>query len=190
MPAEHALLGLIVLEHGEAYGYELAHHFETGRPLGDVLRLEQAMLYQYLKKLERQGWVTGSLQPQGSRPPRQVYRLTPAGSAELRRWLEAPVARTREIRLEFLVKLFFARALDPDLAGRLVSEQLTMFRQHVASLESQVEALHGAREGETEPRERDFQRMVLDLRQAQTRAAIGWLESLAATTNQASAEAT
>jgi PadR family transcriptional regulator AphA len=180
MPAEHALLGLIVLANEEAYGYDLAHHFAAGRPLGEVLRLEQAMLYQHLKKLERQGWVTGSLQQQGSRPPRQVYRVTPAGSAELRRWLEAPVARTREIRLEFLVKLFFALALDPDLARRLVTEQHAMFRQHVASLERQIEALPGSTDSDTESRERNFQRMVLDLRLAQTQAAVGWLESLAA----------
>jgi DNA-binding PadR family transcriptional regulator len=96
MPAEHALLGLIMREGGEAHGYDLARHFEPPSPLSDVLRLEQAMLYQHLKKLERQGWLSVTVQLQQARPPRRVYRITPDGKTELRRdqtlaaaaWLE------------------------------------------------------------------------------------------------------
>jgi PadR family transcriptional regulator AphA len=181
MPAEHALLGLIVLGGGEAYGYDLARHFDAEQPLGAVLRLEQAMLYQHLKKLERREWLSGSLRQQGSRPPRQMYHVTAAGRAELRRWLEAPVARTREIRLEFLVKLFIARQLDPGLARRLVAEQLAISRQHVASLAAAI-AQPVAPDGATaaESQDVDFQRLVLDLRLAQTQAAVAWLEQIAA----------
>jgi DNA-binding PadR family transcriptional regulator len=176
MPAEHALLGLIVHGGGEAHGYELARHFDPAHPLGEVLRLEQAMLYQHLKKLERRGWLTMSVQPQAARPARRVYRITTAGRAELRRWLEEPVVRTREIRLEFLVKLFFALQLDPERAGRLVAEQRAVCQQLAASLDTQLAALDGADESTTTDGERGFQKLVLELRLEQTRAAIAWLE--------------
>lgn len=177
MPAEHALLGLIVRAGGEAHGYELARHFEPTHPLGDVLRLEQAMLYQHLKKLERRGWLAMTVQPQESRPPRRVYRITDEGRAELRRWLEEPVARTREIRLEFLVKLFFAVQSDPALARRLVAEQLAVCQQLVASLEGQMASLGEGDGGEAVGRdEAAFEHIVLELRRDQTRAAAAWLE--------------
>ena len=57
-PAEHALLGLLALVGGTAHGYELARQFRRGQPLGEIIRLESAMLYKHLKKLARLGWLT------------------------------------------------------------------------------------------------------------------------------------
>jgi hypothetical protein len=40
MPAEHAILGLLVLDEGTGHGYDLARHFGDGQPLADVIRLQ------------------------------------------------------------------------------------------------------------------------------------------------------
>lgn len=181
MPAEHALLGLIVLAGGEAYGYELARRFSDEHPLGDVFHLEQAMLYQHLKKLERFGWLAMELQPQDARPPRRMVRITDEGRAELDRWLKEPVARTREIRLEFLVKLFLAIQLDRDLANRLVVEQQVVCQQLLASIESQMSAFNTPQDDEEKTLDGQFfERIVLELRRDQTQAAVKWLERIAA----------
>ena len=179
MPAEHAILGLLALDdrEGEGYGYDLARHFAAGRPLANVLRLEPGMLYHHLKKLARSGWVEASLAPQTGRPPRRVHRLTEAGRSELRRWLGEPVARTREIRLEFLVKLYFARRLDPARAALLLAEQRETCRRLEASLSRQLAAI--GRDGGN-PSDASYTRLVLELRLAQTRAATAWLERAAA----------
>ncbi len=176
MPAEHAILGLLALEDGDGrgYGYDLARHFGDGQPLAEVFRLEPGMLYHHLKKLARVGWVDAAVEPQGARPPRRLYRLTPAGRAELHRWLGEPVVHTREIRLEFLVKLFFARRLDPARAERLLAEQLDTCRRLEASLAGQLAALDTHSEADEEARR--FTGLVLDLRLTQTRAAAAWLE--------------
>ena len=169
-PAEHAILGLLYFEQDGGHGYDLARHFGDDQPLGDVLKLEPGMLYHHLKKLARTGWVTVDIEPQGTRPPRQVYTLTEDGKNELLRWLREPVRHTREIRLEFLVKLYFARLLDPDLAAELIRGQLDKSREMEAGLESRL--------GGSPASSNDFARQVLDLRLLQTRAAITWLESL------------
>ena len=169
-PAEHAILGLLYFEEGGGHGYDLARHFNDDQALGGVLKLEPGMLYHHLKKLARANWVTADIEPQGARPPRQVYTLTEAGRDELLRWLREPVQHTREIRLEFLVKLYFARLLDPNLAADLIAGQLEKSREMEASLEARLSA------GEAPAN--DFARQVLDLRLLQTRAAITWLESL------------
>ncbi len=171
MPAEHAILGLLYLDDGAGHGYDLARHFTEGQPLSDVLRLEPGMLYHHLKKMARAGWVTATVEPQGARPPRQVYRIAGEGRAELMRWLREPVARTRELRLEFLVKLYFARRLDPALAARLVAEQRETCRRLEQSLATQLAKVDRGDGGD----EDEFTRLVLELRLAQTRAAAEWL---------------
>ena len=175
LPAEHALLGLLSLAGGTAHGYDLARQFRRDQPLGEVIRLEPAMLYKHLKKLARLGWLTMTTEDQAPRPPRQVCHLTSSGEAELRRWLAEPVARTREIRLEFLVKLYFAMHIAPELALHLAGEQQAVMLQLANSLAEQRASLQvppDAAPGD----DLFFQDLVLDLRLRQTHAAAEWLE--------------
>jgi DNA-binding PadR family transcriptional regulator len=173
-PAEHALLGLLSLAGGVAHGYDLARHFRPDQPLGEVIRLEPAMLYKHLKKLSRLGWLEMSFADQTPRPPRQICHLTAAGEAELLRWLTEPVIRTREIRLDFLVKLYFAWRSEPALAERLASEQRAVAFHLADALAQQLDApAEGLRESDAE-----FRQLVLHLRLEQTRAAAAWLDAV------------
>src|SRR5918994_3107584 len=105
MAAEHAILGLLALsDSGMGHGYNLARQFSPEAPLGNVVRLEPGMVYHHLKKLERLGWVTVVPETGSGRSARRLLAMSSSGRAELRRWLAEPVARTREIRLDFLVK--------------------------------------------------------------------------------------
>lgn len=175
--AAHAILGLLDLDEGSSHGYDLARHFGDGQPLAQVIHLEPAMLYHHLKRLARTGWATATVEPQGTRPARQVYRITTTGRVELRRWLAEPVAHTREIRLEFLVKLYLAERLDPNLASRLLADQRNTCRRLADSLVSQLSTLSAA---DADTADRSFARRVLELRLAQTRAAIDWLSGVGA----------
>jgi PadR family transcriptional regulator AphA len=170
MPAEHAILGQLALDAGVGHGYDLARRFAPDSPLGAVLHLEHGMLYHHLKKLAKAGWVEATVEQQGARPPRQVHRLTPAGDAELRRWLAEPVGKTREIRLDFLVKLYFARRIDPELAATLVREQQETLERLASSLATQRAAIDPAASDDAA-----FTALAIDLRLAQTRAALDWL---------------
>ena len=172
MPAEHAILGLLDLDDGSGHGYDLARNFMEGQPLAGVLHLEPGMLYHHLKKMEKSGWVKSSVEQQTSRPARQVYHLTDSGRSELQRWLAEPVRHTREIRLEFLVKLYFARRSDECLTRELIAGQLESCRGWEDSLIEQIAAVDASDNSESD---RAFTRTVLNLRIAQTRAAIAWL---------------
>jgi PadR family transcriptional regulator, regulatory protein AphA len=176
MPAEHAILGLLALsETGSGHGYDLARQFSPEAPLGNVVRLESGMVYHHLKKLERLGWVTvipGEVQ---RRPARKLFALSATGQAELERWLSEPVAHTREIRLDFLVKLYLALLLDPNLAVRLVDEQRERCSLLVESLTNRLRSTSQGSERESAAR---FGELVLDMRLAQTRAALEWLDRL------------
>lgn len=175
MAAEHAILGLLALsESGTGHGYDLARQFSPDAPLGNVVRLEPGMVYHHLKKLERLGWVSAVPESDPGRPARRLFALSAPGRAELKRWLSEPVARTREIRLDFLVKLYLALLLDPALAVRLVDEQRDLCARLVASLaERQLSVQVEEDQNAVTAR---FGDMVLDMRLAQTRAALAWLD--------------
>jgi DNA-binding PadR family transcriptional regulator len=160
---ESALLGLIALE--PRHGYDLAREFAPDTVLGDVVHLELGMLYSHLKRLELDGFITASIETQAARPPRKVYQITATGQQELERWLREPVARTRELRLDFLLKLYIARRRNPQAANELIVGQHQLCEGFVASLVEQLDA-------ETD----DFRRLVLEMRLAQNQALLGWLE--------------
>ncbi len=163
MAIEHAVLGLLSIE--PRHGYELSKEFSQDRVMGDIVHLESGMLYAHLKKLERRGWVGSELEPQEARPARKVFALTSEGREELHRWLSEPVDKTRDIRLEFLLKLYLAYQTEPERVARLVREQQALCEQFVESLEAQI--------GEEED---EFRLLVLEMRLAQNRALAQWLE--------------
>lgn len=170
--AEYALLGLIAQSEGrEIHGYDLSRVFADGA-LGRIIRLESGMLYHYLKKLAKSGAITTRVERQSGRPDRQVHALTEAGDAELLEWLTAPVRSTREIRLDFLVKLYLARRVAPDVAATLVREQRSVMQRRAERLETQL--------ANPQPDDDDnrFGESILRLRLGQTRSALEWLATL------------
>lgn len=126
MSSEFALLGLLL--DGPKHGYELARRFSPETPLGAICPLEMSMLYALLKKQEKAGFIEPQLESQGTRPPKRVFHLTNLGRAAFMDWVRAPVARTPEIRLDFLVKLYFARQLGSDDVGALIARQIEVCR--------------------------------------------------------------
>jgi DNA-binding PadR family transcriptional regulator len=167
MAIEHALLGL--LAESPHHGYELTKAFTPGTTLADIAHLEPSMLYAHVKKLEQRGWVASEVEQQESRPARRILSITPAGRVELERWLSEPVDKTRDIRLDFLLKLYFVRTLAPDRTAALLREQRVLCEAFVDSLESQLA-------GETD----DFRRLVIQMRLAQNQAMVAWLRDATA----------
>ena len=138
--SEYAVLGL--LRQRPAYGYELQRRLTGGRGLARVCPVEPAMVYAILKSLSGLELIDGEWD-RSAYPPRAVYTATAEGDAEFQRWLRRPVARMREVRLDFLVKLYFAMEEDRELAAELVDEQIEacgVYREEIDRELRQVEA--------------------------------------------------
>ncbi|HEY7347740.1 MAG TPA: PadR family transcriptional regulator [Ktedonobacterales bacterium] len=169
-PAEYALLGL--LWDGPRHGYELHRAFATDQELGGICRLEQSQLYAFLKKLEQLGYLESTLEPQEGRPPRRVVGLTRKGRQMFRQWIEAPVPRPREVRLLFLLKLYFARAFGAETI-------LTLITRQIEACEAFLKKLHEAPPGSVSSEAlQDFRVIVHRARIRQIEATIGWLAEL------------
>ncbi|HMA33790.1 MAG TPA: PadR family transcriptional regulator [Chloroflexia bacterium] len=169
VPAAYALLGL--LAGGSAHGYDLHRPFARGGALADVCRLPLNQHYALLKQLQRRGLAAATgVETSGAAPPRRRLAITPAGQAALTTWLATPVPHTRDVRLEFLLKLYFAGRLAPAQRWPLLEAQIGLTRALITRLEREAAALSSQAPGE-------FHRLVVDMRLRQNRAVLAWLEA-------------
>lgn len=163
---ELALLGL--LRSQPRHAYELLQVFQSTEALGIVWRLKQGSLYASLAKLEEAGCVASTLEAHGTRPPRKMLHLTPRGHEAFTRWLESPVEHGRDLRLEFLAKLYFATQAGTEAAALLITCQRRACREWLADLERQIDAVAP---------EQSFERLVLQFRAGQLEAILSWLDT-------------
>jgi DNA-binding PadR family transcriptional regulator len=121
MPLHHAVLALLSAK--PAHGYELKSSFEQA--VGDQWGgLNIGHLYQILDRLSRDGLIESQRQPQQVKPDRVIHRLTPAGRAELDRWLAEPAVPARGYRDDFFLKMMAAaRSPDPAALPAVLSRQ-------------------------------------------------------------------
>jgi len=97
---------LALLADGPAHGYELRSAVQER--CGAMLPpMNAGQVYNTLGRLESAGLVASEEVPQQGRPDRRVYKITPAGRAELEAWVTRPVGATR-FGDEFFFKLAFA----------------------------------------------------------------------------------
>ena len=164
LAGEQMVLALLSLR--PMHGYEMVS-FVDGEGLAAVCPVEQSTLYTYLRNLEARALVEWTEERVGSRPPRKTYRLTDSGREAISDWLRRPVERMREVRLEFLLKLFFLQRTDGVALRTLVEEQVRVCERYLAGLAVQ--------EGQG-----GFERLVADSKRSAAEATLGWLRAYAA----------
>jgi DNA-binding PadR family transcriptional regulator len=113
-PTAYAVLGLLRL--GLRTGYDIKQLVDKSTRF--FWAASYGQIYPELKKLETQGLVTSSDDPQGGRR-RRAYELTAEGERTLDEWLKSPDGMAVETRDPALLKLFFADTLDPQDAAAI-----------------------------------------------------------------------
>jgi PadR family transcriptional regulator, regulatory protein AphA len=161
---EYAFLGFLAQQ--PAHGYELHQRLTT--ELGQVWRASVSQTYNILNRLERQGFIAGTVQEQAKRPDRTRFRLTAAGRRRFNTWLHAVApGQGRAVRLEFTTRLFFANALQPELVPEIVEAQAAEIRARLAQLQSLLADL---------PPDQILNRQSLLLRVRQLALLLDWVE--------------
>jgi DNA-binding PadR family transcriptional regulator len=155
------LLGLLMQR--SRHGYELYQVFS--RDLGRVWRIGLSQLYAQLKQLEEAGLVAVHVEPQPNRPARKVYHLTAEGREVFLDWVHQPTPHLRQMRVDFMARLYFFRQLSLPGLAQLVTQQK-------AICQAQIERF-GQIASETDD---DFRRLVLEFRRGQLEAAKQWLD--------------
>ena len=161
LPQECALLGFLIQD--AMHGYDL--HQRVEEELGRVWYMGMSNLYATLKRLEDAGHVEVTLAPQENYPARKVYHVTPEGRERFMEWVRKPIPSMRDLRVEFLAKLYFFHILELEGGAELITAQEAVCRERLARLERSVEAV---------PPD-DFDHLVFDFRRRQIRAILDWL---------------
>ena len=162
-PAEFAVLGALYIN--KSHGYKLVKFLQDN--LDEICWLGRSQTYALLAKLEQEGLVTHERIEQMNLPARKVFSITQQGRNTLDNWILTPVPHLRDLRVEFMIKLFFARLRSHDIETNLLSEQLDLCKLNLAQL--------------LLLRSRGSSRLMedaLDYRILMAQAACAWLESL------------
>lgn len=136
LTVEYALLGFVYEQ--PTHGYEIYQQLSDPQGLWQVWRMKQSQLYALLTKLEDEGYLVTTLQPQEARPPRKIYSLTAVGHAAFEQWLITPVTHGRQMRLEFLAKLYFAYRQGATVVQPLLEQQIRACRRWLAEVQTEA----------------------------------------------------
>ena len=158
---EFVLLGALMS--GPMHGYEILRFLDAD--LGSAWRVGTSQLYALLKRLESSGVVTSTVESQDTRPSKRVFSLNTAGKEAFMDWLKRPSPYVRDLRTEFLTKLFFFGRLSLQGCPALVRDQIKI-------LEKVRERLITLQDEEKDP----YKRMVFGFRIATLNGWLAWLE--------------
>ncbi len=162
-PADFPVLGALYL--GSAHGYDLCRGLKER--LGEIWRLHTSHIYALLAGLEKDGLVSHERIDQKARPAKKVFSITDEGRIVFLMWVRSPVMNVRDIRLEFLTKLHFARLDSPTAVEDLIANQLSVCRSNEKRLASSRRLCRT-----------DTERAALDYRLAMLNAVQEWLAGL------------
>ena len=164
-PAEYAVLGGLL--QGKAHGYDVYRDLKES--LGSVHRLGRSQVYGLLSRLERDGLIEHERVEQEGVPDKKVFSLTDEGRSLLTRWIQTPVGSVRDLRVEFLTKLYFAGLESPRVERSLLDAQIAVCRERFESIEARLSASRNR-----------IQQHAFQFRLAMVRASMAWLETMAA----------
>ncbi len=105
-PSLNEWVCLALLVEDPAHGFALAKQLEPGSDIGRILTVRRSLVYRAVDRMVAAGLAEPDrVEPGASGPNRTIHRITADGRTEVDRWLQAPVAHVRDLRVEFLLKL-------------------------------------------------------------------------------------
>jgi PadR family transcriptional regulator, regulatory protein AphA len=103
-----AILGVLTLK--SASGYDIKRFCDNS--ISMFWNENFGHIYPVLKRMEKEGLVTQTIEQNSSHPQRHLYAITTQGRDELSEWLMEPSEQS-PARLDLLLKIFFAKNVPP-----------------------------------------------------------------------------
>ncbi len=161
--AEYAILGLVYRQPG--HGYQIAQELAPNRGLGLICPLRLSNVYFLLGNLEQSGLIEVARRQDDVYPPKTVFQVTAAGRRAFQSWIRQPLTRLRQVRLDFLLKVYFLRQHGVERILGLLDEQIEFCRRYVSEWKALVQS--------TEPD--SFDCLAMQSRVAAAQGTLDWL---------------
>jgi DNA-binding PadR family transcriptional regulator len=126
-------IGLAILAHGEATGYDLKKSWQEG-PFAYLGGASYGSIYPALARLQRDGLIESREEAQHGKPVRRIYSLTEAGRAAFVAEMSG-TPEPDEFRSHFGVIALCTPFLERSVVARVIDERLRQQRDNIAMLE-------------------------------------------------------
>jgi len=136
----YAILGL--LQGKPASGYDLRKIFSSTSMR--TYSSSPGAIYPALRRLEREGMIRGTVEDGSGLRRRQVFRVTPKGLVELRRWIMLPIARedlTSGLKTVMLRFAFSEKAVGASASLEILRSMEVALRPHLRELGQKLEEI-------------------------------------------------
>ncbi len=168
--SEFALLGFLYEK--PTHGYDLHKLVTDPNGIGLIWNVKMSNLYAYLDKLDKKGYIHGTMQPGDSHPTRMEYQITEKGRNAFEAWLPSVVQHPRDFRQEFMLRYFFLLKYQPENINTLINKQHEECSVWLANTLSLFEKVN---------EEDQFKKSVIQFRIVQIQSMINWLDELSNT---------
>jgi DNA-binding PadR family transcriptional regulator len=158
---EYALLGVLMT--GPKHGYEMHSYFLS--KMGQFWRLSMSQVYSLLKRMEKNGMLISKEEWQVNRPAKKTFFITQAGKESLLNWIHSPVKHVRDLRIEFMAKLFLIKELKLEGATDIIDKQVEVLQENLRLIKVSKENIID-----------EFQKALHSFKMAQANSAIDWLK--------------
>jgi len=139
---EKKLLLLGLLQRSEMHGYKLIKLLDGNAAV--PIKLTKANGYRLLSVMEKDGWVTHTIEKDGKRPKKKVYALAETGKRAFLELLRENLSSLPRPELPGLVGLDLLGFLPPDEAASLLSKRVDLLKQHFHELDGIPEGVRQA----------------------------------------------
>jgi DNA-binding PadR family transcriptional regulator len=147
------------------YGYEVYKYLSSETTLFKIWHLKRSQFYSFLERLFNEQYLSHEIEEGQQYPDRRIFSLTPMGLNILQEWMVTPVQHGREMRQDFLVKLFVLQSYYPNRIKELVQNQTLICQQWKHEQEQQL-----INESDK------FQKLLINYRKMQIQSMIDWLD--------------
>jgi DNA-binding PadR family transcriptional regulator len=130
MHRELLLLGL--LRQNDTHGYRL-HEF-INRDMAYCTDLTKPTAYRLLQKMAESGWIEETVEQDGNRPPRRVYRITALGEDNYASMLRENLAQHHPARFADDIGIAFVDTLPAADARQLLNKRRQAMTQELEAL--------------------------------------------------------
>ena len=157
---EYALLGILMTS--PKHGYEVHIYFSS--KMNQFWHLSMSQAYALLKRMEKNGMLVSREEWQVNRPSKKMFSITQAGRERFLNWVYSPVKHVRDLRIEFMAKLFFIKELKLKGDFDIIDKQIEVLQEKLHLIKSSKEKIKD-----------EFQTALHSFKIAQTTSAIDWL---------------
>jgi len=164
---EYILLGFLYQQPG--YGYDIYKELNGLVGLALVWHVKQSQVYALLDKLEMEGLLESCFEAADPRPARKMYSLTETGQQLFLQWVHSPVEHGRDMRQNFLARLYFARQLGDDATCDLLEQQIVVCKGWLERHHTRLTQLE---------EDQDYERIVYRYRITNEEAMLAWLQEV------------